>query len=339
VTHPDDSMETTEGTGGASVDVHEEPYANDRYPYLRALCSSALRQTPLIGHIALYTAGFCDFTVDVLDDQVSADTRESYKNAGSHITAHMRTFDESLAELSTGEMMRMVLESGEVVVFCGRIRRNQHLVGMVLPAEGATPEMVDDADRDFFRLVTLIRKQFDLPDEDPGGFHDPGRPSESPPGRAYLRYVGALDKRTEQAATICADMLAPDMLHYVAYHRRWRPVFSVDVLDDPDLDNFRDVDPDLRRDLYEARGRRLRQDTARLAHALRAVTDRDFSRIVFDVQMGALYFHWLRPGDFVVGVTLWQNRVSDAEWRLREVIDAVRPLLVPTGVRGVGAGS
>ena len=167
MTHPDDSMETTEGTGGASVDVHEEPYANDRYPYLRALCSSALRQTPLIGHIALYTAGFCDFTVDVLDDQVSADTRESYKNAGSHITAHMRTFDESLAELSTGEMMRMVLESGEVVVFCGRIRRNQHLVGMVLPAEGATPEMVDDADRDFFRLVTLIRKQFDLPDEDP----------------------------------------------------------------------------------------------------------------------------------------------------------------------------
>ncbi|MFC6085885.1 hypothetical protein [Sphaerisporangium aureirubrum] len=306
-------------------------YAGARFGDIREMCSPTVSRSEQIAYVALYSKGSCVFDVDAYGDPASEHEarRAAFRNAGCHVVAQMKAYDGALAELDTGELMRTVLEEKRLVIFCGRVRRDQHLVGIMVKARRdlgaeACARAVDTADREFFSLVTAIRQAYHLPDEMAGGRTGSGQKAVTGRSHAHLSQGGEATGRENELCRQAATLLAPDDLHYLALYRDWRLLFAADILDASSLALFADVEPEERRRMYDRQARAARHETLRLAHKLRPVMGRRFDRIVLDMQQGALYYHWPTPEHLVFGVTLWQRAVNDAEWRLREVVDTVR---------------
>jgi hypothetical protein len=129
------------------------------------------------------------------------------------------------------------------------------------------------------------------------------------------------------ASGAMAASLATTGLHYVALHHvDGRPGTSVDLLDHRDLDPFFTVtDRERRRARYRRIGELLPGVVEQMNRSLRALTDGELARLVLDVEQGAIYFHALPNARYLVGVTLDQERVADADARMARLGEALSP--------------
>ncbi|TVL92400.1 hypothetical protein [Streptomyces sp. SAJ15] len=120
------------------------------------------------------------------------------------------------------------------------------------------------------------------------------------------------------AAAQLARALAVSGLHYLAHHTPDRaPRAVADLLDHPELsDFFRHISRDQRRERYHRVGALLPGLVARLNDSLCAVIGGELVRVVLDVEQGAIYYHALPDGGYLVGVTVDQERVAEADERL-----------------------
>lgn len=116
------------------------------------------------------------------------------------------------------------------------------------------------------------------------------------------------------------ETLRVDGLHYVSYFTGTRPVFTADIFRHPALVNFfRGPTQDERREKYGRIGRLLPAVTRRMNLSLRAVLEGEIHQVVLDVEQGAVYFHALPDRRFLLGVTLDQSKVAEADRQIGRI--------------------
>ncbi|MEO3813817.1 hypothetical protein ABGB17_32880 [Sphaerisporangium sp. B11E5] len=312
--------------------VIEAAHAGEAHRRLIAYCRRAVETGAGLHCVSHFGSGVFDFSVDVLEagdcedvlGMPCAQAREQYVRVARQLVARHADFDESLTALRSGSLMRMIVEAGGVALHCGRLRAGEHLVGATLHAE-----QVEAMDRAMSGLVTEIRvRELRLSDEHPGGDHGMAQSRPRLTSGPHFETGPALGTPSQaRLFDLWAGAVNAEDLHYLALYKGWSPACAGDAFGDPALGLwFTDITLGTRRALYRDIARRLRADLARLRHALRHIVDAPVERLVLDVEAGALYVHWLgtAPGDFLLGVTFFQDKVHYAENRMREVAEEVR---------------
>ncbi|MCM3924140.1 hypothetical protein ND748_21035 [Frankia sp. AiPs1] len=136
----------------------------------------------------------------------------------------------------------------------------------------------------------------------------------------HRRWSPLRDAREELFQAQAANILQPADLQYIALVREGR-VSAADVLDHSDLNEFF-VGPGrtARRDAFELVGAEFLVLSDLLDGLLRSVLNRRLTRTVLDVEKGALYFHRISRDEVLLGVTVDQRRVADADRRFQLLV-------------------
>ncbi len=136
----------------------------------------------------------------------------------------------------------------------------------------------------------------------------------------HRRWSPLRDGREELFQAQAVNILQPADLQYIALVREGR-VSAADVLDHSDLNEFF-VGPGrtARRDAFERVGAEFLVLSDLLDGLLRSVLNRRLTRTVLDVEKGALYFHRISRDEVLLGVTVDQRRVADADRRFQLLV-------------------
>lgn len=117
-----------------------------------------------------------------------------------------------------------------------------------------------------------------------------------------------------------------DGLHYVSLFTRDRFQFSTDILERPELDLYFGPEStrDQRRRRYREKGGSLGEVVRQLNPHLNDIESGKLIRLVLDVELGALYYYWVNDYNFLVGVTLKQIFVNEADAKMEKLVDEIR---------------
>ncbi|MER5755461.1 hypothetical protein [Streptomyces sp. NPDC002088] len=323
--------------------LKESHWTDRRHGRITALCEEEVAGTPQIRSLSHYSNGILDFTVfrfprAPLSSLVTelGDEEEHEALPGSRLLLCAQDLGAVLRPLGTGELMRTVVGNARGGLWGGRARPGEFLAAVT-----DLPDGVPAMDAAMNHLVTRIRTEVhSLPDELPGG---------DPHAKAHLR-TGAgpegphVDFGTaaepdavyeERLRSLWRTHVNTTDLHYAGYYRDWTLVCVGDVFDAHELGpRFIGVSVRTRRTAYRDLSRSLRGHLVRLTDALALVAPpvpgrAPVDRLVLDVQEGAVYVHWTSPGAFVLGVTLDQRQVDNAERRLQGLAGAVGGVTTP----------
>ncbi len=295
------------------------------------LCRESVAGHPAaLRSVAHYSHGAVDFVVRPrgsapLPTPRSAQTEPIVAEGqpGRHLVVCTEDFNHSLQRFGTGELMRVVVGAATGGMYCARIKAGQHLAGVTLSGD-----TVDELDRTLNEVVRRIRTEVHhLSNEDLGGTLDTELTALEGVTELHVE-VGLLveAKEPEDWHGVWSRFVNPVDLQYAAYYRDWALVCAGDAFDDPSLRvRLTNMPNQVRRAMYRDLAARLRADITRLRHALRPVSDAPIDRLVLDVQEGAVYIHWPDhgTGTFLLGVTVEQPRVAEAENRLRGLLNAL----------------
>ncbi|MBO1330020.1 hypothetical protein [Streptomyces sp. VRA16 Mangrove soil] len=310
----------------------------ERHGTITELCEAAAEATPQLRSVSHYSNGILDFVVcrterSPLSSAVAESGGDAQDEAlpGSRLLLCTEDLDARLHRLRTGDLMRTVVAGPAGGLWGGRVKPGEYLAA-VADASADVAAM----DRTMNALASRIRSEVhDLPPELLGG--EELRNFEAPRPSAQLRIDlgtgadqnGAYEQRLR---SLWGAHLSVTDLQYAAFYRDLTLVCVGDVFEDEFLGpRFMDVGIRARRTAYQDLTRTLRGHLARLADALEMVgapggTRPPMNRLVLDVQEGAVYFLWPSPREFVIGVTLNQTRVGQAEARLRALAGALHGL-------------
>jgi hypothetical protein len=321
----------TVGDAVGRPELLKEPHWDEtRLGSLSGLCVAEFAASGHLRSIGHFSNDILDFIVRPRGAGLQASVHEEdvitedEGRAGGQLVLWFEDLNQALAQLNTGELMRMVVATSSGSLYCGRVKLRLHLVGLTRERDGA-----DHLDNTMNRLITRIRSEiYKLADEHLGGDRNLSVNPVEPGVNDGFTFELGLKARAEAVLGARLRGLWPrfvnvDDLHYAALYHDWTLVCVGDTFDHLRMGpQFMDIDPSQRRALYRDIVHLLRSDLARLRDMLRPITRDPIDRLVLDVQEGALYIHWLGrgTGDFILGVTLDQIRVDVAERRLRMLI-------------------
>ncbi|TYB45546.1 hypothetical protein [Actinomadura chibensis] len=239
---------------------------------------------------------------------------ERYRRIGRRLNEVAETADSWLRPLDSGELIRLVFASERGAILHFGVRPHEYLVGV---ARGA--DRIETADRQLAKISEDVRALLALGPKNPGGYQ-PLPDRLDAPARSELRVVGA-DESGRAFAELHRRHVSHTDLHYLATYVGDRLVSEVDAFDDPGVDEFFiGATPDSRRSRYADIVRRVNVLARRLGFQMRALLDGNLTRIVLDVEQGALYYRVLPDDVVMLGVTLDQRMVWEAEQRMNKVI-------------------
>ncbi|SBT44665.1 hypothetical protein [Micromonospora narathiwatensis] len=295
----------------------------------RDLCRGLLLRGCGVYHIAHYTTGVLDFALDLLahesappavDDADLAQRRDVHRRVGAQLVYRANELNRRLGELQSGALIRTVAQTRAGVVFCNSVVGSEHVVGF-----GATPTAVgavadptgaSEIDRAAAALASDLRHLVRQRSQNPGGWLTAGdaQPSQEPPATSGDTVPPHVDGSTDPGG-ILAAALRPAGLHYLSHHRAGEQVSAVDILEHPDLEPFfnRGITVPDRRSRYQRLAADLSLLALQVSRDLRRAVVGDVARLVLDVEMGAVYYYRLAPDDYLFGVTLDQDAVSQAD--------------------------
>ena len=326
-----------------STTLKESHWTPKRHGLITALCEETLARTSAIRSLAHYSNGILDFAVLRADraplSSLVTETGDDAQNEslpGSRLLLCTQDLGAVLRPLKTGQLMRTVLAGTRAGLWGGRARPDEFLAAVT-----DVPDGVPDMDEAMNRLVTRIRTEVHgLPDELLGG---------DVQAKAHLQSgetpVGPhVDFGTAAAPDTVYEQRLRDLWHthvnttdlqYAGYYRDWTLVCVGDVFDSQELGpRFMDVSVRTRRTAYRDLSRSLRGHLIRLKDALDLIapppgSGASVERLVLDVQEGAVYIHWTSPRAFLLGVTLDQRQVGNAERRLAALAQVAGGVTVP----------
>jgi hypothetical protein len=308
----------------------------------RDLCRGLLLSGCGVYHIAHYTTGVLDFALDLLahgsappavDDADLRQRRDAHRRVGAQLVYRATELNRRLWELQSGALIRTVVQTRAGLVFCNSVVGSEHVVGF-----GAVPDAVDGTvadpgrvsviDRAASQLATDLRRLMRQRSQNPGGWltaadGEPPSEPEASSGDAFPAYVSG----STGPGGIVEAALRPAGLHYLSHHRAGEQLAAVDILEHPELQPFfnRGVTVADRRTRYQRLAGDLSLLVLQVSRDLRRAVAGDVARLVLDVEMGAVYYYRLSPDDYLFGVTLDQDSVSQADhtmWTMaRQLID------------------
>ncbi|MEV7192182.1 hypothetical protein AB0N81_10260 [Streptomyces sp. NPDC093510] len=325
---------TTEQRSYDPPKVHRASHVTDDSDVFIRLCENALSETGL-HHVAEYRWGVFSYSADILERLPTSQgsgfggteqelRRDRFVRLGRQLHYILGRMDHVLRSVDSGRLIRSVLRVGDGAVFHYYFRADDCLTGVSLGAETVTA-----GDRAMAELVSAFRQEIGLPLMNPGGFDsDSSLPVVERSVLKEPHRVAEGDWGTAEPEMLarCAEAVSPDALHYAGYVAPGTGRLSADVFNDPALSRFFGVGGltrDERRTRYAELGERLHYVVARLNQSLRAVMPGQLSRVVLDVEEGAL-FYVDRPDDhFLLGVSLDQSQVTRADRRMDRLVRLV----------------
>jgi hypothetical protein len=314
-------------------------------------CREAVLRGHGLHHIAHYANGVYEFAVDVLADPALADElagasvarkRADCVQVGRELSYRALSLDRSLQEVQSGALIRTVLQSAKGTLFCNSVLPREHIVALTLDRSARSrPEvplsqlpLVQDADRAAAELVTTLRDELSQGSQNPGGWST-RKPIDATAvagaGSGGPLRPAALEKgREDPLGDACRAAVSTEDLHYIAHFRGSELRFSVDLLDDRALSRFfLRISSPARRKFYADLGRQFNDLARQLAQVVRPAIGGPLSRIVLDVEQGAIYFYRLTAEHHLLGVTLDQRRVSEADDKIAQLAVQARKELEP----------
>ncbi|WP_329108046.1 hypothetical protein OG792_05785 [Micromonospora sp. NBC_01699] len=288
--------------------------------------------------------GWATYDRDADDNEV-----EDHEAAGGHVVHDMAELDQELRPADSGDLIRFVLQGRDAALFCLRVARGQFLFGVAPtppPEPGDHPPQpawvsVQAADRAMSALANDLRASFHQRQIDYGGWlwlTEQGLESATPDDApvAPVDNLAELDARMHdspelpptddpdlyadptgddpRAYEVCRRYLSADDLHYTALCRGGRVMLAVDVLGADRLGHFfRGVDVPERRLMYREFGTRVEERVRNLTRGAYLTIGERLARAVLDVEQGAVFCYPLTNGDYLLAVTLDQDKVQLAE--------------------------
>lgn len=252
-----------------------------------------------------------------------------HEQAGRHLFYLLEELEPDFAELRTGELIRTTLRVPTGAIFYYLVQPGIHLYGAT-----SAMDRLDELDALIAKCVNDLRLMTHYSALDFGSYLSKrsaaSHPSASWPQPAEPGSVGdavsighttagplaqADDPKTLDLLRAALDL---DGLHYVTYYAG--DVYSADIFRHQELGQyFVTTSPDRRRDKYGRMGLLLPGVARRMNASLSAILQGDIFQIVLDVEQGAVYYHALPDQQYLVGVTLDQSRVADADQRVRRL--------------------
>lgn len=340
------SAERHDGTitgGRPTLFEDRATHTGDAFEETIALCRDAVLSGAGLHHVAHYTVGVCDFSIDVLEDMrfypVSVDgsaerrdverRRRDYRRIGSQVAFQASSLDRTLEDSRSGSVIRLVLHAPGGVLFCCPVIPNEYIVALTvepsarpmagMPLTGLPGAAAADAAT--ADLVTAWRNCLGLRTQDPGGWpsrrsgEDEGGASEtatSLPSQGNPQRIEGADQQS--VADLCRAAVGPDDLHYVAHCRDGDVIVVADQLEHRSLSRFfTQISPEGRRKFYTGFCGQLSLLAGQLGRVVRPTISSPIQRIVVDVQQGAIYYYRLRTDEYLVGVTLDQHRIEETD--------------------------
>ncbi|WP_146604075.1 hypothetical protein [Micromonospora deserti] len=313
------------------LDVLVEESAEQDVPSFlkkRNLCRDLLLRGCGVYHVAYYTTGVLDFALDVFahpsappapDGVDLPERRELHRRVGAQLVYRVSELNRRLRELQCGSLIRTVAQTRAGLVFCNAVVSNEHVVGFGAapdggPAAVADPARVSEIDRAAAGLATDLRRLVRQRSQNPGGWlttvdGEQGPDAERLAGDPFPPRV------TGRPPAEAATALRPAGLHYLSRHRMAEPAWSVDILAHPELAPFfnRGITVADRGARYQRLAGDLALLALQVARDLRRAVGGDVSRLVLDMEMGAVFYYRLSPDDYLFGVTLDQDSVARAD--------------------------
>ncbi|MFE9253642.1 hypothetical protein [Streptomyces sp. NPDC006879] len=318
--------------------LKESHWTARRHGLITELCERGVTMTPAIRSLSHYSNGILDFAV-IRAERVplislvteSDDERRDEALPGSRLLLCAQDLGAVLNPLGTGELMRTVVANERAGLYGARATPGE-FVAAATDIPGGTPAM----DEAMNALITRIRDEvYSLPDELLGGDRS-ARPAANARDAGAVASVefgtaAAQDPDYEQRLRDLwrAHVNTTD-LHYAGYYRDWTLVCVGDVFESDALGpRFTNVSVRARRTAYRDLSRTLRGHLVRLTDALGLIVSAPVDRLVLDVQQGAVCVLWTSPREFLLGVTLDQRRVGEAERRLSGLARALEGVRQP----------
>ncbi|GAA0406734.1 hypothetical protein [Micromonospora gifhornensis] len=304
----------------------------------RNLCRQLLLDDPAVYHIAHYTGGVLDFSLDLLahisapagrPDTDPTQRREAYRRVGAQLVYRAAELSRRVWHLQCGGLVRLAAQTRVDYVFCNTTVGGEHVVGFARTAP-ATDSVVDPAaasqiDQRAAKLATDLRGLVRQPSQNPGGWQTEAYDPSSSDGdiTSHLTEVG-------DSEAILTRALRPSGLHYLSHHRLGEQVTAVDILAHPDLEQFfnRGATVVDRRIGYQRLARDLSLLALQVSRDLRRAITGEVERLVLDLEIGAVYYYLLAPDEYLFGVCLDQDWVSHADqaiWKVGGELSRTRP--------------
>lgn len=309
--------------------ARDASHVDAKFAVTRELCRQTLIQSPELHYLGHYTEGAFDFSYDRLEGTSGQPDWTDYERIGVQITNTFRGFDRLLQEAKTGALIRVVVHGQRGLVVCNSARPTEHVVGFshaltALPTDGAVLSRLPGAcnvDEAISLLATELRKQVSLGPQNPGSWIS-AKPDDvvfplvdTPAIQPYME--GTADRLM---TNLLVDQVDPVDLQLVAYCRRGQVEFSADQLDHPQLGSyFQEISVTERRLFYQHMCRYFPIIVRKLGRIAVSATGSRVERLVLDVEQGALCYYRIRPGEYLIGVTIDQRQVSSTDDKVGEI--------------------
>ncbi len=304
----------------------------------RDLCRQLLLDDPAVYHIAHYTGGVLDFSLDLLahdsapagrPDTDPTQRREAYRRVGAQLAYRAAELSRRVWHLQCGGLVRLAAQTRVDYVFCNTTVGGEHVVGFArtAPATGSVvdPAAASQIDQGAAKLATDLRGLVRQPSQNPGGWQTETYDPSSSDGdiTPYLTEAG-------DSEPILTRALRPTGLHYLSHHRLGEQVSAVDILVHPDLEQFfnRGATVADRRTGYQRLSRDLSLLALQVSRDLRRAITGEVERLVLDLEIGAVYYYLLAPDEYLFGVCLdqdWVSHADEAMWKVGGQLSRARP--------------
>lgn len=324
-----------DGGQSALTELHEEQaeHLGEQFAPTMVTCRNTISANHELSYLAHYSSGVFDFSIDRLgesprpSDALPGGTRrDESQRLGRALSFTANRLDRKLQEVRTGGLIRTVLHTEDGAAFCNSVVPKENVVGFVLdrpvmPAlDGLLSHTADvqSADIAMVRLATYLRKQISLASSNPGGWEtandiDPMTATGSP-AEPFVTSRARTDERAAPLTDACRQAVRSTDLHLVAYCVSGEVAYMADYLEHQSLGSFfTQITATARRQFYQEFSRELGELATTLGRTIRRVLGGLLVRMVLDVEQGAIYYYRLGTGTYLVGVTINQSRVSNAD--------------------------
>ncbi|MBP2326286.1 hypothetical protein JOF56_006671 [Kibdelosporangium banguiense] len=331
---------TGEVSGEPGTDLVEQTadYVGAGFADSRAACRAALRSTPALHYVAHHSHKRCDFSIDAFGGGRTPPRefdRPGLCTLSLRLSSEVCAIDDTLQEAGTGELIRTVLRARHFAVCCNSVVPGERIVGFSFPSGDAQL-----ADERLSTLATELRRLQSRGTQNPGGYES--EPSRRAPVQLVRDpVVDVFAQVDDDVAKACNASVRPDDLHVMAYCADGELRLIADQLDHPAMARFY---PSLRVGRLRSFYRDFAPELAVVAANLSQIVGEAgglLMSLVLDVEQGAIYYRRLPSGHYLMGVTIDQHRVRDADMRTEELALRLQaaPLIIAERTISEGAYS
>jgi hypothetical protein len=338
-----ETSETARNTTRAVVKraehTHPPAYEDDI-----ATCEQALQPDGLT-YIGQYTSGIFDFSVSLPDVAAGGfdlkGRQRMLERAGRQLGFLTVSLDATCQPLDSGPIIRMVVQGNTGTLFNYLKVPGQSLFGVAF-GDG---DRAMHADVQMAAMAGEIAERMGVQTLDWGGFQrrcfgrenrenaaatEPPDPIPAEAAVAPHLWPSGTGVVRDWRSALCRNALSPRHLHYAGIFRNGAPLFFADILHDRALAHFfQRVTHEGRLRGYLEVARQVELHAERLSRMLDMLDSNSLVRLVIDVAQGAIYLLPIEAGEWVLGVTLNQSRVADADHEISRLAAQIRQQTPP----------